>query len=173
MWRGDFRLGHVIDPHGALSAWCRAGVDFILEPIVEDWRRDAAAARFPALIDEREKFVGALAGFCGKKNDRRVAEEFQFGAIIFRSPTSAGRRRSFRDCDVRRERAWICLSPWRHRASGVARGYDGEIPLVNNDDDGPAGLFRITGDLCVACVTPCSPSTTRRATSQRSRPRRP
>ena len=48
------------------------------EPVVQGRRGDAAAACVRALVDERQKFLGAVAGFGGKKNDRRVAQEFQF-----------------------------------------------------------------------------------------------
>src|SRR5216683_2555084 len=80
----DFHLRDVVNTHGA-GVWRGAAlqVDFILEPIVEDRGGDATAARFPALIDERKKLVRALAGLRGKKDDRRIAQEFQFGADHF------------------------------------------------------------------------------------------
>src|SRR6266851_7785824 len=82
--RRNFCLGHVVDADGA-SLWRSTPleVDFILEPIVEDRGGDATAARFPALIDERKKLVRALASLRGKKDDRRIAQKFQFGADHF------------------------------------------------------------------------------------------
>src|SRR6266404_7628212 len=72
--RRDFCLRHIVNADGAsFRRGAALQVDFLLEPIVEDRRRDAAAARFPALIDERKKLVGALAGFCGEKHNWRVA----------------------------------------------------------------------------------------------------
>src|SRR5258708_9353337 len=68
--RRDFCLRPVVDAHRtSLRRGPALQVDFILEPIVEDRRRDAAAARFAPFIDDRKKFVRALTSFRGEKND--------------------------------------------------------------------------------------------------------
>src|ERR1700744_2966508 len=82
--RRSFRLDEIVDFDGA-SFWRRAAleIDFFLEPAIEFGRRDALAARCGDLVDQRIEFRGAVAGFCGKKNDWRVAEKFQFVAHEF------------------------------------------------------------------------------------------
>src|SRR5260370_9118812 len=81
--RGDFCLRDVINPHGArFRRGAALKINFFLEPIVQDWRGDAAAARVPALIDGREKFVGGFPGLRGGQNERRRAEQFHFGAHL-------------------------------------------------------------------------------------------
>src|SRR5882762_1198794 len=61
--RADFRLGDVVNAHGASAGSGTAlQIHFFLEPVVERRRRNAALAGFPALIDQRKELVGALAG---------------------------------------------------------------------------------------------------------------
>src|SRR5689334_1403193 len=82
--RRDFRLGDVVNAHRAsLRSGAALQVDFFLEPIVQCRRDDAAAARFPTLIDERKKLVRALTSFRGEKHNWRVTQEFQFRADHF------------------------------------------------------------------------------------------
>src|SRR5229473_1449870 len=115
--RRDFRLCNIVNTHGA-GFWRGAAlqVDFILEPIVEDRGGDATAARFPALIDERKKACPRARQ--SSRKERRSAHSSEISiwrGSFFRSQTSNGQNRSFPVCGVRRERAWICLSPWPHR----------------------------------------------------------
>ena len=64
--RADFRLSDVVNAHGA-SAGSGAAlqIHFFLEPVVERRRGNSSLAGFPALINQRKKFVGALAGLRG------------------------------------------------------------------------------------------------------------
>src|SRR5437016_3001379 len=150
--RRDFRLCNVVNAHGAsLRSGAALQVDFFLEPIVEGRRGDAAAARFPALVDQRKKFFGALAGFRGKKNDRGVAQKLQFCAnhffVVKHQPAGI---EIFRPVALTGSALGFTLGGGGITGRGVARRNNGEIPLIDDDDHGAAGLFGIAGDLRVA-----------------------
>jgi len=130
-WR-DFRLRHVVDAHGAsLRRGAALQVDFVLEPIVKHRRGDTSSSRFPALVDQRKEFIRALAGFRGEKNDRSVAQEFQFGAnhffILEHHPAGIEILRFvlFAGSALGFALRGGCVS-----RSSIARGHDGQIPLL-------------------------------------------
>ncbi len=79
--RSGFRLHDVIDFDGArFRSRAALEIDFLFDPAIEFGRGDAHAARSGDLIDQRIEFAGAIAGFRGEKNDRGVAQEFEFVA---------------------------------------------------------------------------------------------
>jgi len=62
--RRRFCLRDVVDAHRAsLGRAAALQIDIFLEPAIEVRRRDAALAGQRDLIDQRKKFLGALAGF--------------------------------------------------------------------------------------------------------------
>src|SRR5258708_8006849 len=79
--RRRFGLGDVVDAHGTrLRRAAALQIDVFLEPPIQVRRGDAALAGDGNLIDQRVKLLRALAGLGGKKDDRRVTQEFQFSA---------------------------------------------------------------------------------------------
>lgn len=76
-------LRDVIDFHLAAGRRCSALEIHFGKPAIEFTGGNSAATGFGDFINEWKKFFGALAGFGGEENDRRIGQKFQLRAHKF------------------------------------------------------------------------------------------
>src|SRR5487761_68607 len=134
--RRDGGLREVINFHLAAGWRCAAVEIDGGKPAIQLACGDAALARGHDFVDQRKKAAGALARERGEKNDGRIIEKLQFFADQF--------------FVIRHELHGIDSAFFRLRfmsgGGATLRRFEGEVPLVDDDDKRAAGLLRVAGN---------------------------
>ena len=153
--RGDGGLGHVVDVDAAVHGDGGALEVDVGEEAVHLAGGDALAALAGDEFDFLEERLDALAGGGGEEDEGGVVEELEVVADLLlvdawgrrglRLPVTDAGPSGRRGCDDR-ERLVLGFELVGGRVGG---GVGDEVPLVDDDDDGAAGLVGVAADVGV------------------------